>query len=253
MKKTLILIGMIAMSWTTYAQEYKVKRSTGRLEINLGKVWVEGHNGSDIIFSSEDYHGSKDKRAEGLKAVNALGLDDNTGLGINVTENENTIVVRQLSGTKNPSIKILVPSGVIVSFRHDSHYGGAAKFKNLENAIELSAQYNNVELDTITGPMTVKSVYGHVEANFGGTIKSPVSIVSVYGYVDISIPESTKANLRMDSSYGEIFVAPELKIEVSSEGNMVRYSDRVQGKLNGGGPLSLSLSSNYGKIYLRKK
>lgn len=241
------------MSGVTFAQEYKVSRNSGRLEINLGKVLVEGHSGNDIIFTSEDFNESRDKRAEGLKAVNALGLDDNTGLGINVAESENTVVVRQLSGTRNPRIRILVPAGVIVSFQHDSHYGGTAKFKDMQNEIEVAAQYNNVELENITGPMTVKSVYGHVEANFSSTIKSPISIVSVYGYVDISIPQSTKANLRMDSSYGEIFVAPELKIEVSSEGNMVRYNDRVQGKLNGGGPLSLNLSSNYGKIYLRKK
>ena len=57
----------------------------------------------------------------------------------------------------------------------------------------------------------------------------------------------------MDTSYGEIFVAPELKFEVNREGSMTKYSDRVQGKLNGGGDLNIDLSSNYGKIYLRKK
>jgi predicted membrane protein len=182
-----------------------------------------------------------------------LGLEDNTGLGINVEQTSNSVVVRQLKKVSSPQIKILVPKGIIVSFQHDSQYGGKVLFKNMDNEIEVSAQYNSVELENITGPMTIKSIYGHVEANFSSTIKSPISIVSVYGYVDITIPSVIKANLKMDTSYGEIFVAPELKFEVNREGSMTKYSDRVQGKLNGGGDLNIDLSSNYGKIYLRKK
>ncbi len=251
MKKLLIVLALVP--WMSKAQEFKVAKNNGRLEIHLGRVSVEGYNGNEIVFSSEDGKKSKDERAEGLRAINGVGLDDNTGLGINVEETSGAVVVRQLRKVNAPRIKIMVPKGVIVSFQHDSQYGGLAKFKNMENEIEVSAQYNSVELENITGPMTVKSIYGHVEADFNTTIKSPISIVSVYGYVDITIPATTKANLKMDTSYGEIFVAPDLKFEMNREGSMVRYSDRVQGKLNGGGDLNIDLSSNYGKIYLRKK
>lgn len=251
MKKLLIVLALVP--WMSKAQEFKVAKNNGRLEIHLGRVSVEGYNGNEIVFSSEDGKKSKDERAEGLRAINGVGLDDNTGLGINVEETSGSVVVRQLRKVNAPQIKIRVPKGVIVSFQHDSQYGGLAKFKNMENEIEVSAQYNSVELENITGPMTVKSIYGHVEADFNTTIKSPISIVSVYGYVDITIPATTKANLKMDTSYGEIFVAPDLKFEMNREGSMVRYSDRVQGKLNGGGDLNIDLSSNYGKIYLRKK
>lgn len=251
MKKLLIVLALIP--WLSKAQEYKVAKNSGRLEIHLGRVLVEGYSGNEIIFSSGEGKEDKDERAEGLRAINGLGLDDNTGLGINVEETSGVVVVRQLKKVNSPKVKILVPKNVIVSFQHDSQYGGKAEFKNMENEIEVSAQYNSIELENITGPMTVKSIYGHVEANFSSTIKSPISIVSVYGYVDITIPSITKANLKMDTSYGEIFVAPDLKFEVNREGSMVRYSDRVQGKLNGGGDLNIDLSSNYGKIYLRKK
>lgn len=235
------------------AQEYKVAKNSGRLEVHLGKVSIEGYSGNEIIFTTNDYRKSKDERAEGLRAINGLGLEDNTGLGINVTESSNSVVVRQLKRTSAPDIKILVPKAVIVAFEHDSQYGGIVKLKNMENEIEISAQYNSVEMENVTGPMTVKSIYGHVEAEFSSDIKNPISIVSIYGYVDITIPATTKANLKLDTSYGEIFVAPELKIEINREGNMVKYSDRVQGKLNGGGPLNIDLASNYGKLYLRKK
>jgi predicted membrane protein len=95
-------------------------------------------------------------------------------------------------------------------------------------------------------------VYGHVEADFNANMKGPISIVSVYGYVDLTLPLATKANLKMSTSYGEILVAPDFKIEIEKEGSMIRYSDKVNGKINGGG-ITIDLNSNYGKIYLRKK
>jgi hypothetical protein len=252
MKKGIITAFAILLCGWAHAQEYKVARNTGRLEIYLGRVTVEGHAGNDIIFSSKDHEREKDERAEGLKAINGLGLDDNTGLGINVTDKGNVIEVRQLKKMNSPDVKILVPKGVIVSFSHESQYGGDANFKNLENEIEVSANYNSVELENVSGPVTVKSVYGHVGADFNANMKGPISIVSIYGYVDATIPAGTKANLKLSTSYGEILVAPEFKIEIDRQGDMVHYSDRVNGKINGGG-IPVDLSSNYGKIYLRKK
>lgn len=246
--KGIFALAALLIAGTATAQEYKVAKSTGRLELNIGKVTVEGHSGNDIIFSSRDGKDKDDERAKGLTAINSLGLTDNTGLGINVSESGNVVTVTQLKRTNSPDIRVLVPKGVIVSFEHTSTYGGTARFKNMENEIEVSAQYNSVELENVTGPVTIKTVYGHVEADFGSGMKGPVSIVSVYGYVDATLPVSTKANLRMDTSYGEIFVAPEFKIEMK-EG---RNGDTVNGTINGGG-MYIDLSCNYGKIYLRKK
>ena len=59
------------------AQEYKVAKSSGRLELNIGRVTVEGHSGNEIIFTSANPKSSKDQRAEGLRLVNSLGLEDN--------------------------------------------------------------------------------------------------------------------------------------------------------------------------------
>jgi predicted membrane protein len=252
-KRNIIILFAIALTMNlANAQEYKVAKNSGRLEINIGRVTVEGHNGNEIIFSSRNFKDEKDSRAEGLRALNGLGLEDNTGLGINVSDKGNVIEVNQLKKTKSPDIKILVPKGMIVSFSHESQYGGNARFMNMENEIEVSTQYNSIELENVTGPLTVKTIYGKVDADFGTVIKSPISIVSVYGHVDVALPQNTKADLRLSTSYGEIYVAPEFKIEVDRQGSMVRYSDKISGKINGGG-IRMDLSANYGKIYLRKK
>jgi hypothetical protein len=252
MKKILIAAAILILGSAAYAQEFKIAKSTGRLELYIGRVTVEGYNGNDIIFSSKDRHEGKDERAQGLRAINSLGLEDNTGLGVNVADKGNVIEVRQLKKMNSPDVKIMVPKGVIVYFSHESQYGGTATFKNMENEIEISANYNSIELENITGPVTAKTVYGHIEADFNQNVKGPISIVSIYGYVDVTLPVATKANLKMSTSYGEILVAPEFKIEIDKTGDMIRYSDRVNGKLNGGG-MNIDFRSDYSKIYLRKK
>ena len=78
------------------AQEFKLVKTSGRLEVNLGRVTVEGHTGNEIIFSSNDHEKDKDERADGLKEINSLGLDDNTGLGINVEDKGGVVTVHQL-------------------------------------------------------------------------------------------------------------------------------------------------------------
>lgn len=254
MKKILIGLAALCITLTAAAQQdFKVAKSSGKLQINLGRVTVEGHAGNEIIFSSRDRDREKDSRAEGLKAINGSGLEDNTGLGINVTEKDGVVVVSQLKKMNSPDIKILVPKGVIVAYEYSSQYGSTVVFKNLENEIEVSANYNGVELENITGPATVKSVYGGVDAVFGANVKGPISIVSIYGHVDVAMPATIKANIKMSTSYGKIFAAPDFKIDVERQGEWnVLSSNKVNGKINGGG-MNIDFRSDYGKIYFRKK
>lgn len=252
MRIKILISALMLVATFANAQEYKVNRNSGRLEIYAGNVTVEGHMGNEIIFTSSDVKREQDERAVGLKSVNGLGLDDNTGLGVNVTSKDNIIEVRQLKKMNSPKIKVLVPKGVIVYFNHESQYGGKAFFKNMENEIEVSCQYNSIELENVTGPLTVKTVYGEVDAVFSANVKGPLSIVSVYGHVDIALPATTKANLKMTTSYGELYMASDFNLEVNKKEGMVQWGDKLDGKLNGGG-LSIDLRSDYGKIYLRKK
>lgn len=249
-----IIAALFVISFSAVsAQEFKLAKSTGRLQIHLGKVTVEGHSGNEIIFSSTDERDEEDERAQGLRSINSLGLEDNTGLGINVTDKGDVVEVYALKKMGSEDITIKVPKGIIVAFDHESQFGGEVIFRNIENEIEISAQYNSVQLENVTGPLTVKCIYGSVDAVFGTVIKEPISIVSVYGHVDITLPQATKADLKLSTSHGEILVAPEFKLEVERTGSMMSYGgDNVTGKLNGGG-IDMDLSANYGKVYVRKK
>jgi len=235
------------------AQEYKLNKNSGTLEIReVNNVTIEGYNGNEIIFSSSDQDRDDDDRAKGLRAISSMGLEDNTGIGLSVVDKGNTIEVRQLKKMDGPDIKIMVPKSVIVSYSHTSPYGDEIEIKNFEGQVEVSTVHSGVILTNTTGPLDIKTVHGDIEASLGSALKAPISLESVHGHVDLALPVAIKANIKLNTHFGEILVDPDFKIEIERTGNMVKYSDSVTGKLNGGG-IDITLSSTHNNVYLRKK
>ncbi|MDD1428165.1 MAG: DUF4097 family beta strand repeat-containing protein [Bacteroidota bacterium] len=252
--KKIIFSSIVALLVTaaSFAQEYKLAKSTGKIIISTPGVTVEGYDGNEIIFTGREKSGEEDERAKGLRPISASGLQDNTGLGVNVADKGNTVEVTPVGKSSN-KLRIKIPKGMSVSYSFSKVMeNSTASFKNIEGEIEVSVQYNKVDLENVTGPLTIKAVYGGVDVKFGQNIKGPVSLVSVYGHVDVSMPTATKANLKLNTSWGEILASSEFKIDVEKSGDMVSYSDNhIKGKLNGGG-VDMTLTSSYGKVYLRK-
>jgi hypothetical protein len=246
------MFGVLITGYLT-AQEFKVSKSTGRLEIReVNNVSIEGHTGNEIIFTSRNHNRERDQRAQGLRALSSLGLEDNTGLGLSVLDKGNIIEVQQLKKTEGPDIKILVPKGVVISYTHTSPYGDEIDIKNFEGEIEISTVHNGVMLTNTSGPISVKTVHGDVDASLGTALRAAVSLQSVHGHVDLALPVTTKANLSLSTNWGEMLVDPDFKIELDRTGNFVNYSDKISGKLNGGGT-EISLTSHHDNVYLRKK
>ena len=235
------------------AQDYKLAKATGTLEVvDVNDVTIEGTSGSEIIFTSRSNDRDHDERAKGLRAVSSLGLEDNTGLGLSVIDKGNTVEVRQLKKMDGPDITIKVPKGIVISYRHSSPYGSDFKLRNLENEVKVSTVHNEVSLENVTGPMNVKTVHGEINVSLSDNAKTPIAIESVHGHVDVSVPATMKANLKLSTSWGEIFIDPELKIEIDRKGEMIEYSDKFSGKMNGGG-MDIELSSTHNNVYVRKK
>ena len=235
------------------AQEYKISKSSGTLEIReVNHVIIEGHNGNEIIFSSRDDDHDNDDRAKGLRAISSMGLEDNTGIGLSVMDKGNVVEVRQLKKMEGPDIKILVPKNVVVSYYHTSPHGDEIEIKNFEGKVEVSTVHNGVVLSNATGPLEIKTVHGDIDASFGAAVKGPINIESVHGHVDVALPVATKANMKLKTNFGEILVDPDFKFEIEKTGNMVKYSDNVSGKINGGG-IEINLTATHDNVYLRKK
>lgn len=251
---TTIALVMITLGYIQ-AQEFKIAKSTGRLEIKeVNNVDIEGYSGNEIIFTSRSGKRDDDERAKGLRAISASGLEDNTGLGLSVVDKNGVIEVQQLKRMDGPDITIKVPKGVTISYRHTSPHGSDVNIKDVEGEIEVSTVHNSINLTNVTGPMTLNTVHGNIEGSVSTTLKNPISIVSVHGHVDIALPATAKASVKLSTVYGEIFVDPEFKMDVAtSAGGLKNYSsDSVTGKINGGG-VDITLSSQHNNVYLRKK
>ena len=254
MNKLMTFALAFVLAGAASAQEYKISKSTGRLELNeINNVTIEGYSGNEIVFSSLDRDHERDSRAAGLRAVSANGMEDNTGIGLYVKESGTTYEVYQLKKMDGPRVKIMVPKGVAISYHHNSPHGSDVKLKNVEGEIEISTVHNGIDLDNVSGPMNVRTAHGKIEVILSDNVKGPILLQSTHGLVDVSIPASLKADISLSAGRGEAFLDPGLKIEVPKSGEWVKYgSSQVDGKLNGGG-IEISLSTSHGNLYLRKK
>jgi hypothetical protein len=255
MKKNIIITALCLLVVTIVnAQEYKLAKSTGRLEISeVNHVTIEGTTGNEIIFTRRGYDKDHDDRAKGLRAVSAMGIEDNTGIGLSVIDKGESIQVQQLKKTDGPDVVIKVPKGVVVIVSHTNPHGDDIEFKNFEGEIQVSTVHSNVRLENIIGPTKVKTVHGDIDATLSPNMKSPIILSSIHGHVDAAFAVATKANIRLGTKHGELFIDPDFKLEREKSGEFVKYSsDEFTAKLNGGG-LDLTFTSQHDNVYIRKR
>jgi hypothetical protein len=253
--KKLITLALIITAFSASAQEYKIPKSTGKLELNeVNNVTIEGYNGNEIVFSSLDRDRDKDARSAGLRAISSNGLEDNTGIGLAVKENGSTYEVYQLKKMDGPRVRIMVPKGVSISYRHTSPHGSDLKLKNIEGEVEVATVHNGIRIDNVTGPMNIRTTHGEIEVVFSDNVKGPNYFSSTHGLVDVALPATIKATISLNANqHGEAFVDPNLKLEVEKSGEWTKYgSGKVEGKINGGG-VEISMATSHGNLYLRKK
>ena len=235
-------------------EEFKLNMTSGRLVVKgVNRVEFIGHSGSEVIIQSAGSTKKDSDRSEGLKLINGLGLEDNTGLGLSVVKEGNDNVIQELSGRKSRSYIIQVPKDVTIVYEHSSAYGKKVKFKNILGEIESTTNHSSVMLDDVSGPITINTVHGDIDCSFTNVNQSnPISILSSHGDIDLSIPQATKASFKIETSWGEIY--SDLDINIDREnGSMKSYSgNKVVGSLNGGG-VNFHVRSTHGTIYLRKK
>lgn len=196
-------------------KEFKLSKSGGKLTINnISNLKVEGYDGKEIIFSAAAKKNEKteDPRAAGLSALSSSGFD-NTGIGISVTEKENTVVVSPIE--RDVKLTVKLPQGVALSIKTSgfSHRDSTViVLNNLKGEIDASTQYENFNLNNITGPISLKTLYGNIEGKLMPSFKGPISLVSVYGFIDVTVPDQAKADLTVSSQYENLYAAKDLKL-----------------------------------------
>jgi len=264
MKKVTIVIAIFIIPLISLSQVKKYEytpKVKNRIEIKnlLGEISLKNSGGNTIVVES-DFNIDKPERAEGLQLMGAA--EDNTELGINITEENG--VVRILGATKKVKdykYSISVPKGIVVNLDYHSPFtSDELEIESYEGSLEIKTLSANVKLTNCTGPFTVNSVSGNVEAIFSSVDQDePTSLASVSGLIDVSVPSSLKATIQLSNITGDIYNNLDLvnaskeKDDSRSKGlDEIKHSGGGEYALNGGGQ-KLLLKSVSGNIYLRKK
>lgn len=216
MKKTTIIASvLLVMVMQAFAQkEFKLAKSSGKLVINnISKLSVEGYDGKDIVFSTTNVvEKTDDPRAAGLSVLGNAGFD-NTGIGISVTEKDNNVFVAAIA--KETNLKVKLPQGVALSIKTGSFSQRDSiiiLLSNIKSEIDASTQYEHISLKNVSGPVSVKTLYGNIDGKLAPSFKGPISLVSVYGFIDVTLPEDTKADMSINTVYETLYAAKDINL-----------------------------------------
>ena len=233
---------------------YTITFVTGTLELNFAPDSIVGYDGKEIVLKSWVEKEEQDL-VEGLVLVNGEGVADNTGMGLQLDKKESADVlsIRELDMRGVTGVKIMVPKSVKIVLNYNSTFQNEKiTLMNLKSELDVAVRFNPILAKNVTGPATINSMYGKIEAVFEAEPVKPVSLISSYGDVSVSLPSTSKVDLNLKTSWGKIYIPQSLVGKLKKDAESKESKELLKGSLNGGGNLFV-LASNWGKIYLRLK
>lgn len=237
-------------------KEFKVRFNNARerkvvVDMFGAKVNIEGYNGDEVVVQGAGGE-AKPERAEGLRALyNAA--EDNTGLGLSVTQENNTIRVTRAS-RQDGNYTIRVPRNVhLVYDEVNWHGGGDVTISNIEGEVNVATKVSNMNLTNVSGPVVANSTSGNITVRYANVRQErPSSISNISGFIDVAMPANAKANLRLTSITGEIYTDFDLGLNKNQNDlQRVGGGHTVEGSANGGG-VEINLRTVSSDIYVRK-
>lgn len=255
MKTLKITLLLFLCSFLAQAQETYKHSLSGIKKVKVytdTSIDLKVGNSNQLLISGMNKESStKKNKSKGLKALYAKG-NDNTGLGIEITKDGSTLIIRDLeSFMKRNGFNIEIPNGISIYLNCGNL--GHAKVNNIQSEIEIKTNVGHINLTNVSGPATVSTNTGNITAIFSTVNQSnPITLKTATGDVDVSIASTTKADLSLKSTMGTVFTDFDFKVEKSKGLNPIGNPRKISTKLNNGG-VQISLNSTTGNVYLRKK
>lgn len=218
--------------------------------VSQSDVVIEGHDSDEVVIRNLDYD-APPERAQGLTAIYG-GAEDNTGIGLAVTREGNTLKITQAS-RDGGDFRLMIPNRVRIMVEEVNWGGGDVEIRNHDGEIEIASKSGDMTLTNVTGPITANSTSGDLEIVFSElSQRNPTSISLVSGFIDVTLPAGSPANFHLSSVSGEIYTNLDLQVE-GEEGRegMRLFGTRSMKATLGGGGVEVSLKSISGDIYLR--
>ena len=253
----LLLLPVISMN----AQKYEVNVSEGKtiwIDGLIAKIIIRNQTTLKLVIECDGLKQSPNK-ANGMKEIYG-GSVDNTGIGLSVTDLDNTVYISGASKrSEDAEYTFYVPEKSSLKVNYSSPFATEElEVIGFAGELEVAILNPGITLENITGPVTLHLINGDINASFKELYQgSPSSISAINGNIDLSLPPSTKANIKFSSFHGEIYSDCDVEFtrngdEKSKDLHFIGGHNNSEGKLNGGG-VELSLSSINGSVYLRKK
>lgn len=249
MKKLLTII-IVCLTWQTGFSQLKFAaplKSTSRYAavlIERNNINIQGYEGNEIRIEIEKPI-TPPKQADGLKRVNIKGLEDNTQLGINLLQDDSTLVIREVCNCYGGVYTIYLPNKLnLMVYENFPQHGQRWAVKDMLGSFDASTEFGNIYLQNVTGAIKAYSRHGSVNAYLSQA--GSIYLSSLYGKVVLEVPQSIKADLKIKTTeWNDVFTDFELPVYENKQ-------PYLTASLNGGGN-SVELKSDHGNIYLRKK
>lgn len=267
MKRILTIITAFAIPIVMMGQIKKIEytpKVKGKVEITnlLGEVSLQNTGGNAIVIES-DFNLEKPERADGLKLLGAA--EDNTDLGINVSEENGVIVIQGATRqVRDYKYKISIPEGMAVNLDYNSPFAkNDISVDSFNGSLEIKTLNANIKIGKSSGPFTINTISGNIEVVFDKLNQNePTSLATINGYIDITMPASDKANFEINTINGNVYNNLDVKASAKESDkakerlaygmDVMRMKGANSYTLNGGGQ-KVFLKTISGNIYLRKK
>jgi DUF4097 and DUF4098 domain-containing protein YvlB len=288
-RRLILAIGLITLGLILVSQSFSMaqnkgdftvplsdpsKRSKIRVHLNSGSIIVKGTARKDILVTYDtevdrdkddhdididididhDDDDDREKSREGLKKISGATLD------LEVTENQNNVVIKSDSWNNEMDVTVEVPSGADIQMH--TYNNGDLVVQNIQGIVELTNYNGEITAQNISGSVIATTYNGEIKVSFDKvTENTPMSFTTFNGDIDLTFPATLKASLKMKTERGEIYTGFDVNIAKSSpvqqkDAKSGSYkliiNEWMQGVINGGGP-EITMKTYNGDIYVRKK
>ena len=218
-------------------------------------IAISAYDGNEVIilFDGEDEDENDLIREDGLRKIS------NSGVGMEVSEDDNVVRIKTAPNTHDLDLEVRVPRNFSLQLQvtHGDIY-----VEGVNGEHEIKSTNGDIEMENISGSVIAASTNGDIELDMTSvTSNTPMSLTSLNGDIDVYLPSKTKFTAKMKTDFGEVLTNFDIALDrtasetqVNSEGGKytVTINKWVKGDVNGGGPEFLFKTYN-GDIVIRKK
>ena len=244
MKNIYFYIALLLIPVCSHGQISDINRGIiNRIELQqfMGNITVEGTAGDRIIIERVRYNNIPDKLAKQLNTVDykKSNFDD-----MHVSKfGQKMTISPSNSRSQYADYCIHIPNDINLSIRSEQEKPNeiaitqnTIEISNLVNDIEIISYASSITLNDVLGPIVCSVYKGNIEASFKQMMPKTESAFSIFnGNVVLRLNENIKCNLGIS--------------EKTSLNTDLEIKD---GKLNGGGSCSISISVFKGNISVLK-